>query len=531
MAYIGRVPQVGNYFTLDAITASSTATYNLLKGGVAYVPETAYHLIVSLNGVIQAPITAFTVSGSTITFASTLSASDSIDFITVLGDTLAIGTPSDGTVTNAKIVDVAATKLTGSIADARVPASAVTQHVTPTDLTPVRQDILTLGLKQAIQENSTKFNLPNSAITKFEADADYDSSGSTTISRNVNEYLEAIAASGLTVSKVGSPTHSTSQSTSWSTSSMALDASNRLYIDGGADGVFDILPLGGGGNMTVEVMMYYTDTTSWKRVCGVDVTDYGASGGAEYIDLHGQTGTNHYYRNAGTNTPSGGGWTSSQYAVSTSAWHHLAVVCEGSAQAFYVDGTRQDTNSNGAGSGGVINLRYAFPTGARAGYFDNFRVSNVARYSGASFTAPTDHFTNDSNTLCLVQSIDQADASTTFTDEGTANSSVSATGTALGTTNVPTSAVTDVSGVMLLKNEHGTNTLGTDVKVYFTANNSAWTEAASYTDAGTFSTGIKMIKLGKTTCTSGSDVRWKVVFANQAASSKVANIYGIGINY
>ena len=106
-----------------------------------------------------------------------------------------------------------------------------------------------------------------------------------------------------------------------------------------------------------------------------------------------------------------------------------------------------------------------------------------------------------------------------------------ATGTALGTTNIPTSAVTDVSGVMLLKNSVGTNTLGTDVKAYFTADNSAWTEAASYTDAGTFSTGIKMIKLGKTTCTSGSDVRWKVEFANQAASSKVANIYGIGINY
>ena len=31
--YIGRIPQVGNYFKLDAITTSSTATYNLLKGG------------------------------------------------------------------------------------------------------------------------------------------------------------------------------------------------------------------------------------------------------------------------------------------------------------------------------------------------------------------------------------------------------------------------------------------------------------------------------------------------------------------
>ena len=83
----------------------------------------------------------------------------------------------------------------------------------------------------------------------------------------------------------------------------------------------------------------------------------------------------------------------------------------------------------------------------------------------------------------------------------------------------------------MLKNLSGTNTLGTDVKVYFTADNSNFTEAASYTDAGTFSTGIKMIKLGKTTCTEGSDVRWKIVFANQVNASKVAELYGIGLNY
>ena len=70
----------------------------------------------------------------------------------------------DGTIVNADVNDLAATKLTGSIADARVPASAVTQHVTATDLTPVRQDVLTLALKQAVQENSTKFNLPNSSF-------------------------------------------------------------------------------------------------------------------------------------------------------------------------------------------------------------------------------------------------------------------------------------------------------------------------------------------------------------------------------
>jgi len=72
---------------------------------VAFVPESALHMLVSLNGVIQEPLTAYSVSGSTITFlpsSGTLSSSDSIDFILVLGNTLDIGTPSDSTVTNAK---------------------------------------------------------------------------------------------------------------------------------------------------------------------------------------------------------------------------------------------------------------------------------------------------------------------------------------------------------------------------------------------------------------------------------------------
>ena len=103
MAYIGKQPVVGNFVKLDTITTSATATYNLLNGGVAYFPQTANNCIVSLNGVIQSPTSAYTISGSTIVFDSALTSSDSIDFILVLGDVLAIGTPSDGTITSAKL--------------------------------------------------------------------------------------------------------------------------------------------------------------------------------------------------------------------------------------------------------------------------------------------------------------------------------------------------------------------------------------------------------------------------------------------
>ena len=105
MAYIGKTPEVGNYVKLDAISTSSTNTYNLTKDSVAFTPESALHMLVSLNGVIQSPLSSFSVSGSTITFlpsSGTLSSSDTIDFILVLGNVLDIGTPSDSTVTNAK---------------------------------------------------------------------------------------------------------------------------------------------------------------------------------------------------------------------------------------------------------------------------------------------------------------------------------------------------------------------------------------------------------------------------------------------
>ena len=138
MAYIGKQPLVGNFFKLDAITTSATATYNLLNDSVAYTPQSAMNCIVSLNGVIQAPITAYTISGSTIVFSETLSASDTIDFIVVLGDVLDVGVVSDDTITTAKIQDSAVTtakindlavtdgKLAGSISNAKLANSSIT---------------------------------------------------------------------------------------------------------------------------------------------------------------------------------------------------------------------------------------------------------------------------------------------------------------------------------------------------------------------------------------------------------------------
>ena len=120
--YIGKEPIVGNFQKCDAISVvNGQAAYTLQESSTNVVPESANHMLVSLNGILQAPVTSFTVSGSTLTFASNLATGDVIDFVILLGNVLDLGTPSDGTVTNAKLsgdLISGETDIGGAIADA-----------------------------------------------------------------------------------------------------------------------------------------------------------------------------------------------------------------------------------------------------------------------------------------------------------------------------------------------------------------------------------------------------------------------------
>jgi hypothetical protein len=103
MAYIGQSPSIGNFQVCDAISVvNGQAAYTMQVDSANVTPESANHMLVSLNGILQKPGSSFTISGSTITFASNLATGDVIDFIMLLGNVLDIGTPSDATVTNAK---------------------------------------------------------------------------------------------------------------------------------------------------------------------------------------------------------------------------------------------------------------------------------------------------------------------------------------------------------------------------------------------------------------------------------------------
>jgi len=147
MAYIGKTPTVGNFQVCDAISVvNNQAAYTMQVGSVNVSPESANHMIVSLNGVIQKPTDAYTVSGSTITFASNLVTGDVINFIQILGNVLDLGVPSDSTVSIAKLT---ATGTKDSTTFLRGDNTFNTELLTPlsSDTQSTPETVLTLSTK------------------------------------------------------------------------------------------------------------------------------------------------------------------------------------------------------------------------------------------------------------------------------------------------------------------------------------------------------------------------------------------------
>ena len=183
MAYIGKQPIVGNFQVCDAISVvNGQAAYTMQVGSANVEPENANHMLVSLNGILQKPGSSFTISGSTITFASNLATGDVIDFIILLGDTLNVGTPSDDSVGAAQIKN---DLISGTTALTSAPDD--TDELLISDAgTLKRIDVSLVGGKNTPAFKATMSgnqNISNSTATKvqfdtedFDTDSKYDHS-------------------------------------------------------------------------------------------------------------------------------------------------------------------------------------------------------------------------------------------------------------------------------------------------------------------------------------------------------------------
>jgi hypothetical protein len=117
----------------------------------------------------------------------------------------------------------------------------------------------------------------------------------------------------------------------------------------------------------------------------------------------------------------------SSNAHTNNAWNHLAISRAGGVTRFFINGvvstnTYTDTTNYGTTKPLAVGAQYNGTT-AFAGYIDDFRVSNTARYT-ATFTPTTTEFVDDYNTKLLINGnstiVDSASygIATNFTIEG-----------------------------------------------------------------------------------------------------------------
>ena len=428
---------------------------------------------------------------------------------------MAIVINGSGTVTGLSV---------GGLPDGSVDAGTVASDVATQaeldalDLTSIRRDIGALALHSAVADNKAAYNLPNSFIDQFEDDTGIGTE--TDVDRNASEFVSTADAAGgndsytkllissdtsngsttftdsspsaRTVTAANGAAHSTTQA-KFGSSSIYINGDDNLRAAHSADLDFD-------GQFTI-------DFWAWRSAYGPTMNNRLFQKGPNHSDGYGLFNNNSHLIYFGRTDENLASWTQD---LRDSSWHHYAITRQSDNKfRIYLDGTLKATSASAYSD----NLNYTGdlyiasypgdPTSSRySGYIDEFRVSKgIARYTS------------------------------NFTPATTVYGGTSATGTLISTAQTASSAQTKVSGVILYKNNAGTATLGTDLKVYFTCNGGTnWTESTPAA-AGTFSTGILMAKCPEVTCTSGTDVRYKVVWANQAAGSKETQLHGIAMNY
>jgi hypothetical protein len=97
--------------------------------------------------------------------------------------------------------------------------------------------------------------------------------------------------------------------------------------------------------------------------------------------------------------------------ITAGVFHHIAFVRDGGEERLYLDGVQvaqrsvtgdiDDDGSSPAAIGAQFFQDTSFMTRSFRGDIDSLRISNVARYSGASFSAPTGDMASDGATLLL----------------------------------------------------------------------------------------------------------------------------------
>ncbi len=468
-----------------------------------------------------------------------------------------------------KLTSIPGDKITAGIPGANITGTIPEASLTNVDLSGLKKDISTLALQVAADTNRAAYNLSNSFVDQYETDVGI--AASTNVLRSVaGEYLSTIStvATSFTFSQAGTHgqpemwTHNQWQDVNTSASGWTND-SGRVNNDTSRKGMF--MPkfafdlaydftaymwmyrdasnnyIHNGGNQTIGGI-FLTDTTASAgknpAVGGTSIfrpakhssTDYSARDmDPNKLDDH--IFTSAYSTSANVTSVTEHNSTNTGNVTYNIAGNNAAGTLISKLWSTAWDGSNSDNNANG--------VKAAYTRSNSTMYMSFLNASTGTANGSATITVtgiPTQGrfflLGGQNSTSATTRSMslrnNGGDSSTGTVGALTAN----ATGICTSKQNTVTGARTKVSGVLLYRNTSGTANLGTDLKVSFTCNGGTnWTQVGTYTTGSNFSAGVNTIYLGETTCTSGTDVRYQLEWANQADGSKVTEVHGMALNY
>ena len=376
-----------------------------------------------------------------------------------------------GGFTEADIPNLSASKITsGTFADARIAASNVSQHAQSFDDNKIINDISTLGLRVHTQENLNASNTNSASFDVFQDSSAI--SNLTNVTRNALEYVSSVSVS---------EAYETGDRESQYTITLS-GISGSDFASGDAGNWLN-------GSITTGSTNAWYWSSSGSNMNGNSFTfDLGSGNSKIY------TGAKLYQdrRTGDGNTPSSGTWKwqgsndNSSYTdlISSFTWIGDDGIPVGNASP---------------------NLYTSEPNWSNDTAYRYIRLIGI---SGA---------TNTTNPWQMELEFKVKTVTASATGSFTGN-------------NITASSTNKMGAVITYQDHAGTNALNTDIVLQLSADGGSNYSTATMTALPDFATGIKMAKVNDLSVTAGTQLKYKINFANQSLS-KQARIRGVSLQY
>ena len=421
------------------------------------------------------------------------------------------------------VPDLPASKITsGTFATGRISEASVSQHATSFDDNKIVNDLSTLGLRVHSQEN---LNASNSNSASF--DVFQDSSGITNLTntvRNSSEFISSISQTDVTdfnytfehTSGTGNNTGIRSNSTadgSYTRTTQAKFGSRSLYGMDSKNPMFKWTDSSGyDGDFTFQCWFHPNGVSDDVYYPGILLNF--ASSNKQISTYKWRSGFNSgywvIYRDGSNNAYGSNG---------DNSWVHIAVARSGNTISVWAGGTRQHTWTQDASSEPLKEIILGGTDGAI--HHGDANIVSKFYYDGFVFDRAVRSGFEPSNSSITLPTSQPANITT---------GSVNATGSFEGATITASSSTSKMGAVLTYQDYAGTNNLNSDIVLKLSADNGSNYSTATLTALPDFSTGIKMAKVNDLSVTAGTQLKYKLEFANQSGS-KEARIRGVSLQY